>query len=198
MTEKQIERIRKKIKILRGRLSAEKKKFGGYFDNGGLRYIIPELYLQIHDYKGALVYFRWFSKSFTDDIGMPSFNLLWTITLYKNKKIDDAIRKAYETAITNTYLLELICGKNPVQLDKSELWGAEGLDYAKQILEGCLNLLTPEFMKWICELTETEEFSKNINLFISLQKLISDDSMKDQREKLLAESFKLERRLKGG
>ena len=42
---------------------------GDYDDSAGLRYIIPELYFRIRDYKGALVYFRWFSKAFPDDIG---------------------------------------------------------------------------------------------------------------------------------
>jgi len=53
MTEKQIQRIKKKITNLRAVLSAEKRKFGGYFDNRGIRYLIPDLYLKIPDYKGA-------------------------------------------------------------------------------------------------------------------------------------------------
>jgi hypothetical protein len=58
MTEKQIQRIKKRIKFLRGRLTAEKRQFGGYHDESGIRYVIPELYMQIMDFKGAMYYFR--------------------------------------------------------------------------------------------------------------------------------------------
>ena len=195
MTEKQIQRIQKTIKIYRARLADEKRKFGGYFDNGGTRYIIPEFYLQIKDYKGALIYFRWFSKAFPDDCGFPSFNLFWTITLYHNSKIKDAIKKAYATAFSNTYLIDLICGKKPAQLDKSELSGSENLDYATQIFDGCVNLLTDDFVSWLCSLSETVDFKKNLNLYISLQKLIKDESSGQARTKLLKESEKLEKLL---
>jgi hypothetical protein len=195
MTDKQIERIRKTIKIYRGRLSAEKRKFGGYFDNGGTRYIIPEFYLQIQDYKGALTYFRWFSKEFPEDIGFPSFNLFWALTLYQNKKISEAITKVYKTAFSNTYLIDLICNKETLRIDKSELNGAENLDYAKQIVEGCNKLLTSEFKVWICQFIETADFKSNLNKFISLQKLIADEPVGPLRLKLIKESDKLERQL---
>jgi hypothetical protein len=195
MTEKQIQRIQKTIKIYRARLAAEKRRFGGYFDNGGTRYIIPEFYLQIEDYKGALIYFRWFSKAFPDDCGFPSFNLFWTITLFQNNKIKEAVKKAYATAFSNTYLIDLICGKKPTQLDKSELSGSEDLKYANQIHDGCVNLLTAEFISWLCSLSETVDFKKNLNLYISLQKLIKDESSGPTRTKLLKESAKLEKLL---
>jgi hypothetical protein len=195
MTEKQIQRIQKTIKTYRARLADEKRRFGGYFDNGGTRYIIPEFYLLIEDYKGALIYFRWFSKAFPDDCGFPSFNFFWTITLYQNNKIKEAVQKAYATAFSNTYLIDLICGKKPTQLDKSELSGSESLDYAIIIHEGCVNLLTAEFKSWICTLSETVDFKKNLNLFISIQKLIKDESSGPARTKLLKESEKLEKLL---
>ena len=195
MTEKQIQRIQKTIKIYRARLAAEKRRFGGYFDNGGTRYIIPEFYLQIEDYKGALIYFRWFSKAFPDDCGFPSFNLFWTITLFQNNKIKEAVKKAYATAFSNTYLIDLICGKKPVQLDKSELSGSEDLKYAIQIHDGCVNLLTADFISWISSLSETVDFKKNLNLYISLQKLIKDEPSGPARTRLLNESHKLEKLL---
>jgi hypothetical protein len=195
MTEKQIQRIQKTIKIYRARLADEKRRFGGYFDNGWTRYIIPEFYLQISDYKGALIYFRWFSKAFPDDCGLPSFNLFWTMTLYQNNKIKEAIPKAYATAFSNTYLIDLIFGKKPTQLDKSELSGSENLDYAIQIHDGCVKLLTADFISWICTLSETVDFKKNLNLYISLQKLIKDEPSGPGRTKLLKESDKLEKQL---
>ena len=40
MTNNKIETIKKRIKSYRAILSGEKRKFGGYFDNQGLRYEI--------------------------------------------------------------------------------------------------------------------------------------------------------------
>ncbi len=93
MTEKQIERIKKKIRSCRAQLSAEKRKYGAYDDSRGIRYIIPELYLKLEDYKGCLRYFNWFQKEFIDDCGFPDFLLQWTFVLFQNKKYDFAEKK---------------------------------------------------------------------------------------------------------
>ena len=197
MTERQIERIKKTIKFYRARLAAEKRMFGDYDDSPGLRYIIPELYLKIRDYKGAMVYFRWFSKAFPDDTGYPVFNLFWSATLFENNKIPEAIKKAYKTAFSNTYLLDLINGKDPVQLDKSESIGFENLEYAKQIYKDCIKFITLEFQIWISNLSEFDDFKANLNKFISIQKLIKNEPVGPMRTKLIQESYKLESHLTG-
>ena len=74
MTEKQITRIKTKITKIKKGLAADKKHWGGYYhDGGGMRYMPPELYLQIQDYTGSLRYFNWFNKNFPDDAGHPVF-----------------------------------------------------------------------------------------------------------------------------
>jgi hypothetical protein len=197
MTERQIENIKKTIKFYRARLAAEKRMFGDYDDSPGLRYIIPELYLKIRDYKGAMVYFRWFSKAFPDDTGYPVFNLFWSATLFENNKIPEAIKKAYKTAFSQTYLLDLINGKDPVQLDKSESIGFENLEYAKQIYKDCIKFITLEFQIWISNLSEFDDFKANLNKFISIQKLIKNEPVGPMRTKLIQESYKLESHLTG-
>jgi hypothetical protein len=197
MTEKQIEKIKKKIKFYRARLAAEKRMFGDYDDSAGLRYIIPELYFQIRDYKGALVYFRWFSKAFPDDTGFPVFNLLWSAAFFENNKIPQAINKAYETAFSNTYLLDLIAGRDTFQLDKSEMIGYENLEYARQVYKDCINFITLEFQIWISNLSGFDDFKANLNKFISIQKLIKDGPVGPMRTGLIQESNKFERQLTG-
>ncbi|TAL71320.1 MAG: hypothetical protein EPN88_05750 [Bacteroidetes bacterium] len=197
MTDKQIERIKKSIKFYRARLAAEKRMHGDYDDSAGLRYIIPELYFQIRDYKGALVYFRWFSKAFPDDTGFPVLNLFWSAAFFENNKIPQAINKAYETAFSNTYLLDLINGKDPVQLDKSEAIGFENLEYAKQVYKDCIQLITLEFQIWISNLSEFDDFKANLNEFISIQKLIKDEPVGPMRTSLIQESYKFESQLTG-
>ena len=144
-----------------------------------------------------MVYFRWFSKAFPDDTGFPVFNLFWAATLFENNKIPEAIQKAYETAFSNTYLLDLINGKDPVQLDKSETIGYENLEYAKQVYKDCINFITLEFQIWISNLSEFDDFKANMNKFISIQKLIKDEPVGHMRTNLIQESYKLENQLTG-
>jgi len=193
MTDKQIIKAQKRIKAYRAILANEKKRFGGYMDSGGIRYFIPELYLQLQDYKGAMTYFRWFSKAFPDDIGIPAFNLFWAATLFENNKIPESIRKVYETAFSNTYILDLIAGKDVKPIDKSELAGYENLDYAKQIYKGCIEHITLEFQKFLTGLIEDKVFRDNLNRYISLQKLIKDEAVGQMRTHLINESNKFER-----
>ncbi|HEY5590079.1 MAG TPA: hypothetical protein VIK55_03580 [Paludibacter sp.] len=97
MTEKQIERVRTKIARVKRALAADKKQWGGYYHDGsGIRYMCPELYLKIRDFRGALNYFRWFGKNFPDDICYGEFYVEWAITLFKLGRLDEAGLKVVE------------------------------------------------------------------------------------------------------
>ena len=64
MTPKKQERIINKIKKIKAGLAADKKYWGGHYHDGqGLRYIPPQLYLELEDYSGGLRYFNWFKKN---------------------------------------------------------------------------------------------------------------------------------------
>jgi hypothetical protein len=73
MTPYQKQRLELKIKKIRNILAAEKRKFVGYDDSRGLRYLPTSIYIKLQDYKGGLVYTRWFAKNFPDDAGFPDF-----------------------------------------------------------------------------------------------------------------------------
>lgn len=74
MTEKQIERVKTKIKKIKAALAADKKRWGGFYDDSrGLRYAPPRLYIQIADFSGGLRYMNWFQKNFPDDSCYPDF-----------------------------------------------------------------------------------------------------------------------------
>jgi hypothetical protein len=195
MNEKEIETIKEIIKVYRARLAGEKRRFGGYFDNGGIRYVIPELYLKLKDYKGALSYYRWFNREFPGDSGFAAFNLLCALTLFQNKKIKEAIRMAYKTGFSNIYLIDLLCKKSPVDIDRLEHAQIEDLEYAKKIVEGYEKLVTKEFRDWICLLNENEEFKSHMKKYVSIQKLLSDEPQGQLRSYLIDEASALERLL---
>ncbi len=91
LTAKQEERLRTKIAKIRKDLSADRKFLGGtHHDGSGLRYLPPELFIKLNDYKGGLRYLRWFHKTFPDDSGFPVFLFEWTIILFKTGKTKEA------------------------------------------------------------------------------------------------------------
>ncbi|SFF20339.1 hypothetical protein SAMN05216167_1357 [Spirosoma endophyticum] len=114
MTHKQAQRLLKKIVDIKRVLAAEKRKFGGYDDSRGVRYLPTRYYLQLQDYKGGLAYTRWFAKTFPDDMGFPDFLFEWAVLLYKGGKLDLAKAKIWQTFCANTYVLDKFFG-HPIQ-----------------------------------------------------------------------------------
>lgn len=118
MTEKQVERVRSKIAKVKSALAADKKRWGGYFDDsGGLRYLVPGLYLKIRDFKGAMNYFRWFAKNFLDDCCYGEFFLEWTLALFKLGKVEDARQKVMEAYFSDTRVWNKFFGREITMVD---------------------------------------------------------------------------------
>ncbi len=188
MTEKQIQRIKDKIDRIKKTLAAEKKMYGGYDDSRGLRYMPPELYLKMGDYPGAGRYFTWFKKNFPDDVGFPQFLFEWTVTLFKNKKYQDAERKAYETYFCNTYVFEKFLTGQVTPIDKEELAGyelpgmMEDFPYAREQKE-----LT-DFAQWLRELVADEAYQTTTATYVHLQQQLQSASPGPKRNQLLAQS----------
>ena len=82
MTTKQEERLRNKIKKFKAALAADKKFWGGFYHDGqGLRYAIPQMYIQLGDFSGGLRYMNWFQKNFSDDAAYSIFFFEWALIL---------------------------------------------------------------------------------------------------------------------
>ena len=75
MTDKQKEKIRDKIKKVKQTLAAEKRKFGGFDDSRGLRYVPTGLYVKIGDFDGGLKYLSGLKKIFLTTLGFQNFYL---------------------------------------------------------------------------------------------------------------------------
>jgi hypothetical protein len=72
LTPKQEERLRLKIKRIKSALAADKKRWGGFYDDSrGLRYLPLRHFIELEDFKGGLRYTNWFEKNFPDDICFP-------------------------------------------------------------------------------------------------------------------------------
>jgi hypothetical protein len=192
MTPKQTERLKNKIKKIKRELQADKKRWGGFYHDGrGLRYLPPELYLELEDYSGALRYFNWFKKNFPDDIGHPIFFFEWTITLFKTKRIELAEKKAIQTFASNTYIFDEFLQKESLQFEKSESsnWEYEQLVQNFKYSKNQDNLI--DFKEWLESFIKSDKFYDFTNKFIYLKQKLENEPTGKLRTKLIKIEYEL-------
>ncbi len=193
MTEKQIERVRTKIKKIRATLAAEKRMFGAYDDSRGLRYMPPGLFIQIEDYRGGLTYLRWFAKNFPDDTGFPDFLFEWIVILFNTGKQKDAEQKAFETFCSNTYLFDKFFDRPIVLIDKYEFSNLSAPAFTEHFTYSHQQPPFADFAHWLEELTATERFAEARSRFVDLQRQLNQENDLQQRRYLLEEERALQK-----
>ena len=192
MTPKQVERIKNKITKIKRALSADKKRWGGYFDDSrGLRYLPPELYLKINDYSGALRYYNWFDKNFPEDLGYPIFLFEWTITLFKTKRIKQAEKKAMETFYSNTYLIDKFLNKELLDFDKLENSNWKYSSLVEQLIYSKEQNELSDFADWLDNFITTEKFYAFANKFIEIESILKTEPVGKKRNELINERYRL-------
>jgi len=186
MTEKQIERVKLKIAKYKKELADDKKFWGGYYHDGrGIRYVIPEQYIKIKDYKGALKYFNWFAKNFPDDSCYPIFLFEWTFSLFKCGKLVEAEKKAHRTFFSNTYLFDNFLGKEPLQLEKNESFSWESESLLKHFTYSNKNIEFTEFGEWLETVLQSRTFLDKANNFIEISRQLKIESEVEKRGDLI-------------
>lgn len=180
MTPKQKERIQNKIKKIRKEIYEEKKRWGGYHDGRGLRYIPFELYLKIQDYKGGLTYLRWFTKNFPDDIAMPTIMLMSSVIYFKNKKIKDAEKKALQTYFADSIVFDIFVDR-PIQKESDSNFDLNAIKEFFTDIEKQNDL--SDYKKWLADFVESKTFADYINEYQFLEvkrKTEKDESIQDE------------------
>jgi hypothetical protein len=185
VTEKQIGRVRIKIKRIRGVLAAEKRRFGAYDDSRGLRYMPPALYLQIGDYSGAMIYLRWYEKNFEDDIRFPDFLFEWTLILFMNQRFKEAERKAFETFCSNTYLFDKFFNKGIVPALKYESCNVNKPEFTENLNYSSTQPELSDFARWLSAVINAERFTEASAKFVNVQKRLYSEDDHETRGYLL-------------
>jgi hypothetical protein len=179
MTPKQIEKLETRIKKIKAALAADKRRWGGeYDDSRGLRFMPPKYYVKLGDYSGGLKYMNWFNKNFPDDCGYPDFLFEWTIILFKSGKLKDAEKKAFQTFCLNTYFIDKFFGRPVIPMDKFEFSNVDKPSYTMYFDYSSQQNELTDFTDWLKQFTESEKFLKLSNKFIEVQKRLKyeDDS----------------------
>jgi hypothetical protein len=196
MTPKQEERIKIKIKRIKAELAADKKRWGGYYDDSrGLRYLPPALYLKLEDYSGGLRYTNWFKKNFPDDCGFPDFLFEWTIILFKSGKYNEAEKKAFETYFSNTYLFEKFFGRPIVPIDKYEHSNVDIPSFCDFLEYSSGQAGLSDFSDWLAKFLLTEKFASISTKFIEINKRLKVEEDSETRLYLIRQARQLEEKL---
>ena len=192
MTDKQIERVKAKIEKYKKALVADKKYWGGqYHDGQGIRYIIPEQFIKINDYKGGLRYLNWFDKNFPDDSGYPIFLFEWTFILFKCDKLIEAENKAHQTFFSNTYLFDKFLGKTPLLFDKNESSNWEFESLVDGFPYSSLDKEFIEFASWTENVLSSRTFLDKANEFIEIERKLKTEPVGQKRTKLVNQVSKI-------
>ena len=195
MTSKQIDRIKIKIADIKRTLAAEKRKFGGYDDSRGLRYLPTKYFIQIADYSGGLTYTKWFDKNFPDDSGFPDFLFEWTIILFETGKTKEAEKKAFQTFCRNTYLFDKYFGRQIIPIDKWEGSNLEIPEYTKYLDYSSEQKELADFTDWLNTLISTEAFINKSNKYIDIKNRLKTEDDQETRNYLIKAANQLKQKL---
>lgn len=169
-------------------LAAEKRKFGGYDDSRGLRYLPNRYYLQLGDYAGGLRYTQWFARTFADDIGFPDFLFEWSLILFKNGKLNQARPKAWQTFCSHPDLLDHFLGR-PIESHTSVQGSgfvqpgmSNSFPYSGQQAE------LSDFGLWLEEFVSTEPFLRCRTRYVAIKEQLQTETDRPTRRSLLEEA----------
>jgi hypothetical protein len=186
MTERQINSVKNKIVRIKKALAADKREWGGeYHDGRGLRYLPPQHYIKIKDYKGALRYFNWFHKNFSDDSGYPDFLFEWTIVLFFNNQLQAAEKKAFATFFANTYYFDRFFNKPIIPISKGELRNWESADMTKTFAYSCSQPELNTFADWLLLFINSHNFKVISQQFINISLQLENEPTGEKRSELV-------------
>jgi hypothetical protein len=190
MTPRQQEAARNKIKKIKAALAADKKRWGGFYDDsGGLRYMPPAIYIKLQDYTGGLRYMNWFQKNFPSDIGYPAFIFAHMIILFKTGRQKEAARRAFECFTSNTYVFDKFFGRELVQEDKYEWSNMATIDYAANYFT--YSQQQPEladFTDWLQQFTHSLKFLHAKAAYLGIYRQLQHTPAGEKRSALLEEA----------
>ncbi len=191
MTQRQIDSIKKKIADIKWVLAAEKRKYGGYDDSRGLRYLPTRYFIQLGDYSGGLTYLKWFDKNFPGDSGFPEFLFECTILLFQNGKSKEAAQKAFQTFCANPYLFDQFLGTPVTPLDISHNSDLNPEEYAVTLPYASSQHELAGFSAWLGALLATDDFIHRSAQYIEINKKLNTTSDLEMRNQLIQQAHLL-------
>ncbi|MBL0072445.1 MAG: hypothetical protein IPP34_11815 [Bacteroidetes bacterium] len=194
MTEQQVKRIQVKIDKCKKALAADKRKWGGYYDDSrGIRYLAPELYIKIKDYEGGRKYLKWFDKNFPDDSGFPEFLFEATFILFKCGDLKGAANKAHRTYFTNTCLFDKFMGKLCEKRLEKPFSSLQSEEYLENFNYTVSDDEFHDFGVWIETFLSDGNFKKLALEYFEIEEKLSHTEVGPERSKLVKRLFDIKK-----
>lgn len=183
--------IKARINRYQNALQNEQKRFGDIDDGAGKRYLLGPLYLLAGDIEGALAHFKWFEKTFPDDVGEPMQYLCWTLALYRAGDFKAATAKLRQTMLMNLYLIPHLFGENPKRLDiwHGSNWEERG--YSDAVPPEIFELWDENALAWAKGIYTSPEFTEIRTRYIDIHRQLKHEHPGPKRTALVMESFQL-------
>jgi hypothetical protein len=190
MTDNQKQKISDKIVKIRKALAAERKKFGGYDDSRGMRYIPTSLYVKIGDYKRGSQYLKWFDKNFPGDVGVPGFLFESTLIYFKIGNLKEAEVYAFRTYASHTKLINTFYENEG---------GAERVNITSRSQQATLEHFyyrhhqpdLKDFSAWFKLLMQSDEFIQKTREHDDLVRQLETEPVGPKRSTLVAKLYDL-------
>ncbi len=174
-----------RIAAVKRTLAAEKRKFGGYDDSRGLRYLPPQYFIKLEDFTGGLTYLKWFDKNFSDDIGFPDFLFEWTVILFKKGLLEQAEKKAFKTFCSNIYLFDKFFGRQIIPVQNGKWLNLADPAYAGYFIYSSEQSALSDFSDWLNTFIRTAKFTGLSARYLDISKELLTERDFDARRRLL-------------
>jgi hypothetical protein len=191
VTDKQKQKIEEKIKRIKRALAGEKRRFGGFDDSRGIRYLPTELFIKLGDFDNGLKYLKWFRKNFPGDMGLPEFLFEATMICFKTGRIEEAEDYALKTYFSNTFLIDKYFKrelKNPGQRVSA---GFQRIEYLQNFDYQHDHDDFLEFSNWLNGFIESSRFVETKKEFDEIEKELETEPVGPRRSELLDRLFEL-------
>lgn len=193
MTDKQADKLRLKIKKIKAALAADKRRWGGFYDDsGGFRYLPTEFYVKLGDWTGGLKYLKWFHKNFPDDSGFADFLFEWTIILFKSGELKQAEQMAFSVFCSNTYTMDKFFGRPIVPIDKYENSNIDIAEFTNNFIYSYDQPNLVDFAAWLDKFTGSERFVEASQKFIDIYRRLKAENDREKRSNLIGQARQLE------
>jgi len=194
MIEKQAEKLQLKIKKIKAALAADKRRWGGFYDDSsGRRYLPPQYYIKLEDWTGGLRYINWFYKNFPDDSGFSDFLFELAIILFKANKIERAEKMIFMAFCSNTYILDKFFGRPMIPVEKYHSSNIDVPEYLDGFSYSSNQKQFTHFSEWLAEFASDKKFTEDSGKFIEIQKLLLKEDDRELRSILLEKMRQLKR-----
>ncbi|HOW52853.1 MAG TPA: hypothetical protein PLV42_12515 [bacterium] len=190
---KRMDTVRRRIEEYENYLRYEKRRFGGYDDGGGVRYLIGPYYVLVGDVEGALKHYKWFDRAFSDDCGDPLQYLCWTLALYRSGDLKKAYVKFLQTLFMNPFVVAKVLGIDyvlpyePHSNDVTKEWADDIPDEFYALWDG-------EAKRWFKESFENPKTRELLDRYNELEKRLETEPVGFTRRRIVEDLHDLKDR----